>query len=188
MAVAFKEWALVCEALRTGRQGIILRKGGIAEGREGFAFKHRDFLLFPTWFHEQLEKTKLQRDTPIPAQLEGEVEISCAASLEWTHLVRDPSRLDALRDFHILRDSVVRERFSYGEVAGLHVAFVRVFRIDQPVRLPMRKSFGGCRTWVEVPGLDDITLVSVVSDEEHRRLGEALRQALGLVETPRLTV
>jgi hypothetical protein len=187
MAVAFKEWALVCEALRSGRQSVILRKGGIAEGRDGFAFKHRDFLLFPTWFHEQLEKTKLQPETPIPAQLEGEVEISCAATLEWTHLVRDPSLLEGLRDFHILQDSVVRERFSYGGEAGLHVGFVRVFRIDPPVRLAMRSSFGGCRTWVEVPGFDDAALVSVISDEEHERRDGALRRLLGLEDTPRLT-
>jgi hypothetical protein len=35
-SVGFKEWALVCEALGRGEQTIILRKGGIAEGRGGF--------------------------------------------------------------------------------------------------------------------------------------------------------
>ena len=45
-SIGFKEWAVVCEALGSGRQSIILRKGGIAEGREGFSFKHREFFLF----------------------------------------------------------------------------------------------------------------------------------------------
>ena len=40
-SVGFKEWAVVCEATGRGRQCIILRKGGIAEGREGFLFKDR---------------------------------------------------------------------------------------------------------------------------------------------------
>ena len=31
-AVAFKEWAGVCDALLQGRQAIIIRKGGISEG------------------------------------------------------------------------------------------------------------------------------------------------------------
>ena len=53
MPIAFKEWSLVCDALGDGRQSIILRKGGIAEGRDGFQFKHREFFLFPTHFHEQ---------------------------------------------------------------------------------------------------------------------------------------
>ena len=50
-SVGFKEWAVVCEAMGRGRQSIILRKGGIAEGREGFSFKYPEFFLFPTWFH-----------------------------------------------------------------------------------------------------------------------------------------
>ena len=57
-SIGFKEWALVCEALGTGRQKIILRKGGIAEGRDGFSFQHREFFLFPTFFHEQLERVR----------------------------------------------------------------------------------------------------------------------------------
>jgi hypothetical protein len=32
-SVGFKEWAIVGEALGRGGQSIILRKGGIAEGR-----------------------------------------------------------------------------------------------------------------------------------------------------------
>jgi hypothetical protein len=32
-SVGFKDWAIVCEALGRGRQSIILRKGGIGEGR-----------------------------------------------------------------------------------------------------------------------------------------------------------
>ena len=57
-SIGFKEWAAVCEALGQGRQSVILRKGGIAEGREGFSFKHSEFFLFPTWFHEQPKKVR----------------------------------------------------------------------------------------------------------------------------------
>ncbi|MDC0315120.1 DUF1802 family protein [bacterium] len=46
--IAFKEWDVVCEALESGRQKLILRKGGIHEGREGFSFAHEEFVLFPT--------------------------------------------------------------------------------------------------------------------------------------------
>lgn len=58
-STGFKEWALVCEALGRGRQSIILRKGGIAEGRDGFSFRHNEFFLFPTWFHEQPAKVRV---------------------------------------------------------------------------------------------------------------------------------
>ena len=55
---AFKEWEGIVEALGHGAQIVILRKGGIAEGRAGFTPRHPRFWLFPTRFHQQWEKTK----------------------------------------------------------------------------------------------------------------------------------
>ena len=179
MSAAFKEWAIVCEALGDGRQCVILRKGGISEGRAGFAFEHGEFFLFPTWFHEQIAKTTVPEGTLPPEELAGEIEIRFAAALEWTRLVTDAVRLDSLREFHILDESVVGERFHYGGTPGVHVAFVRVFRLDPPRRIPADKSFGGCRSWIDVPGLDDCALVSVISDEEHACRRARLLELLG---------
>ena len=53
MRNAFKEWAIVVDALGRGDQILILRKGGIAEGRDGFRVDHQNFLLFPTLYHQQ---------------------------------------------------------------------------------------------------------------------------------------
>ena len=53
LAQAFKEWAVICEALGEGRQVLILRKGGIAEARGEFTIEHRRFWLFPTYVHQQ---------------------------------------------------------------------------------------------------------------------------------------
>lgn len=178
MSAAFKEWALVCEALGDGRQSIILRKGGIAEGRAGFAFQHGNFFLFPTWFHEQLAKTILPGGTTLPEASPDEVEIRYAATLEWTRLVSDLERLRRLREFHILHDSVIGERFHYDDKAGVHVAFVRVFRLDPPSRLVMEKKFGGCRSWVEIPEPDAPAMVSVIPDEEHQRRDRKIKKIL----------
>lgn len=179
MSVGFKEWAVVCEAIGSGRQSVMLRKGGIAEGREGFAFKHREFFLFPTWFHEQLEKTTLPAGTLLPPQLDGEIEIQYAVTLEWSRLVTDSTRLPVLKEFHILHDSVIEERFCYDEVPGIHVGFVRGFRLVSPRRLAMQKSFGGCRSWLDLPGLEGVDLVPVISDEEHAARRDALQTLLG---------
>lgn len=178
MNMAFKEWAVVCEALGSGRQSVILRKGGIAEGREGFAFLHKDFFLFPTRFHETLEKTTLPPGTSLPAQRVGEVEIRCAASIQWTCFLDDPGRLAALGPFHILCDEVVEERFRFGEPPGLHVGFARIYRLPTPWIFPMEKRYGGCRSWVELPTAPEQSLVPVLSDEEHARRSDAIRRAL----------
>jgi len=179
MNVAFKEWALICEALGSGRQSLILRKGGIAEGRAGFAFRHEEFLLFPTWFHEQLERTTLPPETPVPQAPDGEIEIAYAATVEWTRLVTDLETVNRLRALHVWKDSIVEERFRYDDAPGLHVAFARVYRLDPPKRLRMEKKYGGCRSWVDLPEIDDVALVSVISDEEHARRRALLESLLG---------
>jgi hypothetical protein len=179
MNAAFKEWAIVCEALGSGRQSLILRKGGIAEGRDGFAFLHREFFLFPTRFHETLEKTTLPGGIPLPVQIEGEVKICFAAKMEWSCFLSDTQQVERLGDFHILRKEVVDERFRFGEPPGIHVGFARVYRLSVPWILPMEKRFGGCRSWVELPDALEHRLEPVISDAENnwrsRSLGGLLK-------------
>ncbi len=149
-SIGFKEWALVCAALGEGRQTIIIRKGGIAEGPDGFAFRHREFFLFPTFFHEQLGRTRLP-GAALPEPRSGEIEIRFLAKVEETRVITDWEKARALEPLHILQESVVRERFDYDDAPGVQVAFVRVFRLDPVWRFPDAKSYGGCRSWVELP-------------------------------------
>jgi len=150
-SVGFKEWALVCEALGTGRQSIILRKGGIAEGRAGFSFQHREFFLFPTFFHEQLERVRFPGAVFLPAALPNEIEIRYFVKVDETRVLTDWEEVRALEPLHILKESVVRERFDYDDAPGVHVAFVRVFRLNPAWRFPDAKAYGGCRSWVQLP-------------------------------------
>ena len=55
MRMTFKEWAVVVDALGRGEQIILLRKGGLREGKGGFQVEQTEFLLFPTLFHQQRE-------------------------------------------------------------------------------------------------------------------------------------
>ena len=50
---AFKEWAVICQALAEGRQSVVLRKGGIAEKTDEFQVEHTRFWLYPTYVHQQ---------------------------------------------------------------------------------------------------------------------------------------
>ncbi|HEY6676674.1 MAG TPA: DUF1802 family protein [Terrimicrobium sp.] len=178
MHAAFKEWAIICEALGTGLQSVILRKGGVAEGKTGFAFRHNEFLLFPTWFHEQLERTTLPHDTPIPEEPGEQLELRYTAHIEWSGLIADRRKLARLRELHVLRENVVEERYQYSDTQGVHVAFVRVYRLEPPLRLKNEKKYGGCRSWVDLPEMEGSVLVSVISDEEHQRRRELLERLL----------
>ena len=57
--VGYKEWDAVCDALLGGQQHLLLRKGGIHEGREGFSFREERFVLFPTRFHAQAAQVRV---------------------------------------------------------------------------------------------------------------------------------
>ncbi|MGI8891271.1 MAG: DUF1802 family protein [Chthoniobacterales bacterium] len=149
-SIGFKEWALVCQALGEGKQRVILRKGGLAEGREGFAFRHREFFLFPTFFHEQTQRVRAV-EAVLPAPLPNEIEIRYFARVEETRVLTDWAEVQLLAPLHIWNEEVVRERFDYDEAPGVHVAFVKVFRLEPVWRFPDAKSYGGCRSWVQLP-------------------------------------
>ncbi|HEY4283211.1 MAG TPA: DUF1802 family protein [Chthoniobacterales bacterium] len=175
-SVGFKEWAVVCEALGQGRQSIILRKGGIAEGRDGFSFKHKDFFLFPTWFHEQPQKVR-EFESRLPEQNAAMIQIRYAGPVELSRTIKSWDVAEALAPLHILQPDVVRERFDYDEAPGVHVAYVRVSRLEPQWSFPNEKNYGGCRSWVPLPELPNNTrLEPVLTDAAHnRRLDEFVR-------------
>jgi hypothetical protein len=174
-SAGLKEWATVCEAMGRGEQSIILRKGGIAEGRGGFAFRHSEFFLFPTFFHEQIEKVR-RNGAEIPKAREGEVEVRFLAKLIAATNITLWETAATLEPLHILRSSVVRERFDYDKAPGLHVALVRVFHVAPSWIFPDAPRYGGCRSWVTLPEYPPETrLEPVLSDREHDALVERFR-------------
>ncbi len=156
---AFKEWEAIVEALGQGAQVVILRKGGIAEGRQGFEAKHPKFWLFPTAYHQQWEKTKPElkrflaptaaRTAADPITLQYFAEVTDAVYLSsWDQVER-------LGDAHFWGDDILRERFDYAERPGmgpgLHLLILRVSRINLPHKLAPSKDYDGCKSWVDVP-------------------------------------
>jgi len=153
--VAFKEWAVVVDALLRGEQAVILRKGGLREGRGGFHLEHPEFLFFPTLFHQQRASVtpaaqarydELAPHFPPPETLRIE---GFARVIAWRRL---ESRAAAcqLRGQHIWRDDVIAERFDWGREKEIHALAVRVFRLDAPAERPMRPAYGGCKSWIEL--------------------------------------
>ena len=176
-SVGLKEWAIVCEAMGRGDQSVILRKGGIAEGRAGFAFRHSEFFLFPTFFHEQLGKTRLP-DAKIPKERAGEIEIQFFARTVAVREITSWEIIAALEPLHILEQSVVRERFDYDDRPGVHVALVRAFRLRPSWIFPNSPRYGGCRSWVTLPDCPATWLEPVLTDQEHSKLVEKFDRLL----------
>ncbi len=153
---AFKEWQVVCDALASGRQSILLRKGGIHEGRQGFSFAHDSFFLFPTRFHAQGGQVREGQVTTMPEWQPGDViRITHHAEALLAVTLTDWAQVAALEPDHIYSEQTVRERFDWegkGMASGsIHVALVRVRELAEPWEFPYTASFGGCRSWIQLP-------------------------------------
>ncbi len=181
-AVGFKEWALVCDAITQGDLTIILRKGGIHEGRKGFQFQHRAFFLFPTWFHTQAEQLRWSQEggqTSFPPEAEREtVDIDGFATLEQVWKVTDWEAVAALEPLHIWAPEVVKERFEYDDESCLHVALVRGYRLPRRWTFDYAPKYGGCRSWVNLPE-DGLALVSEAVPAVTEAIAGRVRDILG---------
>ena len=155
MRTAFKEWAIVVDALGRGEQILILRKGGIHEGKGGFQVEHPRFWLFPTLFHQQRESVTpaaQARYDEIAASFPAadKVRIELLADVADWRRIESLEQIGALRGEHIWTDQVIAERFEWGREKNIFALAVRVFQLPQAIELPMLESYGGCKSWIEL--------------------------------------
>jgi hypothetical protein len=187
MASGFKEWQVVCDALASGRQAIILRKGGIHEGRAGFSFAEENFFLFPTRFHNQDQFVREGSVVAKPEWTVGEtITITHHAEALWAKTLTDWEKVAALESLHIWTEETIRQRFDWegkGMASGsIHVALVRVGELAQPWEFPYEAKYGGCRSWVTLPEPPEGTLANakpVRGDDEFATLLAKLEELLG---------
>lgn len=186
---AFKEWQIVCSALASGEQTLILRKGGIAEGRDGFRWQHPRFFLFPTQFHQQAEGVRGERSVAAVND-DQSVPLDLWAETITTAKINDEALVERLASYHIWTPEVVRERFAWGDEPGLSVALVRVRRLANPWQLAdsKRKAFGGCRSWMKLPldewnadhALQIAQAKPVIADDEFELRSAEIRKIIDL--------
>ena len=187
-AIAFKEWAGVCQALGEGRQSLIVRKGGIDEGPSGFTPEHQVFWLYPTYVHQAQQGLRIDPATSEEGSWtesstsSQEVAISLLARVELIQQVTSEDRLAALAPFHVWTDETLRKRFAYRR-PGLWVLGVRIFRRSTPWILRPTPEQLGCKSWVTLdPALSTAGLLPVLDDHAAAHQARRLREVLGLRE------
>ncbi len=187
--IAFKEWAVVCAALADGRQAVILRKGGIHEGREGFRVEHREFWLFPTGFHQQADDV-IPDAAPLleqvrAAEMPNRVALKLYAVVAEVHHVQDLAELSRLSDQHIWSEKTVEQRFHYRS-PGLFALIVRVYCRESPIEIEVSVQMAGCKSWVDLPSpLSTDGLRPVLEDDAFERQRQKIAAALNDERTER---
>lgn len=168
--IAFKEWAVVVDALGRGEQILILRKGGIGETRGEFHVDHREFWLFPTQYHEA-ERSIIPSKRPVLRDIAARasqqyVGIEFFAVADPVLHVADADVLKRLQGHHIWSETTLQQRFEFGRELGLHALIVRVYRLAAPQRIAIGKRYGGCKSWIELERSITGGAASVLSDAD----------------------
>jgi len=187
--IAFKEWAAVCEALAAARQTIILRKGGIHEGREGFRVQHRRFGLYPTNFHQSAAALSADAAEFVQRARAGTkpgsgvssaeaVPVRLLAEVAEVHELATEAAALRLASHHIWSESTVLQRFHYKQ-PGLFLLVVRIFKLPGPVALEETTEIAGCKSWVTLPTpFSTAELTPVLDNEQFAAQSDAVRLAV----------
>ncbi len=184
---AFKEWGAVCAALLAGAQSLIVRKGGIHEGRDGFRIEHPEFWLFATGFHQSTEALAsgqhAWQEAGVALQPTGGlITLPAYVVVEAVWHLTSETELPHLLGRQILSPATIDQRFHY-KSPGLFVLGVRTYRPSAPLLLPETPHFGGCRSWVDLPAEIETTgLTPILDDTLHAARLQDLRATFAATE------
>ncbi len=178
---AFKEWDIVCEAMKEGRQIVLIRKGGIREEEGVFRVNDPEFFLMPTHEHQSpglLQEPFVERLAEMQRQPfdPHHVTIDAYAVVHTVRTCDDEEKLRELADEHIWNPRYLKMRLDYNPYDPLYVMLLRVYNLPNPVTLLMKPDYVGCKSWVtlEDPLSTEGATVAVNDDEFESRRAKLL--------------
>lgn len=175
LQIALKEWATVSHALETGRQIILLRKGGIFESAGEFRLENPQFLLFSTYVHQNAKMLKSEAHEGLEHRDAEPEQVRLTAAGVVTDIIPIESRpqFEALDDEHIWTSPLIDMRFNYRPANPLYLLLVRAYRLHQPVVIENTPAYAGCKSWVPleqpIPTGDALPVMDDVKYEFRRR-------------------
>jgi len=166
-SIALKEWDLTISALLSGRQVLLLRKGGILESENQFELEHSRFVFYPTFIHQdpRMVKPEFRAGLRQVAAEPEVVHIACYGEAAKIWEVPSRRKFDLLDDLHIWNVPLVDMRFAYRPEKPLYLVAVRAYRLAVPVMLPNTLAYAGCKSWVPLTQEIDISKIDTAMSE-----------------------
>ena len=151
LPTALKEWALVCDMLTSGRMTVLFRKGGINE--KGFWVEAEEFLLFPTYFHQNRDKVRPEFRAEFDAALasappEGTLRVPAIARVVAAIAVTRNSGVYELEDLHPYTREQVDLRLAFRPKKPLVLLAVETVPLRAHVEVPVLERYAGCSSWM----------------------------------------
>lgn len=151
--IGLKEWAVTVDAIASGEQTILLRKGGIREDGKHFKIEHEQFFLYPGHFHEGEALLKPERQSLLtrtsPEDFESVITLSVLAEVEEVIEVSSEEEVNALSSFHIWSNEFAAKRFKWKPRHPLNLIILRAHVLQQPQALMVMPQYSGCKSWVK---------------------------------------
>jgi hypothetical protein len=184
--IALKEWAAAVNALRSGEQILIMRKGGIIEETKDFTLQSQSFFLFPAYEHQKKHLLKEAFQHKFDETLEGwnpndtTVKIDAYAEVVKDIEIHEQETLNRLYPYHIWTEAFTEERLKWKKKNPLHVLVLRVYELDSPWEVDITPAYLGCKSWIKAEqkppeGLSmHPVLDQAAFDEAYKRIKKSL--------------
>ena len=183
--IALKEWAITVDALASGAQILLMRKGGIHEESKDFRIIHDEFLLYPPYEHQRPELLKQPYQGNLKTLLgtqrdETKVKFSEWATVHEVLEISDQDKIESLNDFHIWTDEYAQGRLNWKPMVPLSIILVRVYTLQSSTSVQFIPEYQGCTSWVDIiPKIDLENKTPVLSDTEFELKVNEIKKALG---------
>lgn len=183
--IAFKEWAVTVNALAQGRQVLLLRKGGIHEVTKDFRIAHPEFLLYPTYEHQNADLLKSSSQSLFEETLANSIPTDTITFSNWAQVtetikVVELEKVQELSNHHIWTNQYTESRLRWKPMVPLSIMLLRVFKLEEPVTIPWIKEYAGCTSWVEImPKINLGQLTPSMNDRDYQNSVASIKDCLG---------
>ncbi len=149
------------------RQTILLRKGGIYEAAGEFEVEHREFLLFPTYLHQnrQMLKEDARQGVEKRDAEPGQIAISAGGVVSDIVQLESREQMERIEDEHIWTEPLIEMRFGYRPENPLYLLVVRAYRLAEAVTIANTPAYAGCKSWVPLEQAIEVGGATAVLDE-----------------------
>jgi hypothetical protein len=188
-SVGLKEWSVTTEAIASGDQTILLRKGGIREDGRHFKIEQDQFFLYPGHYHEGealLKPEYRDRLRDVAAEdYEYIVTLKVFVEIEEVIEVSSEQEVRALDEFHIWSEDFAVKRFNWKPRHPLNLIIVRGHVLQQPQALTVMPEYAGCKSWIEFIEEYPVGVTTpAIPERRFRSRVDAIKEALAASGTP----
>ncbi len=160
MKDALKEWNSTLEALGSGKLIAIWRKGGIEDTpnvrtpNEAFKTKSKQFVLYPTYTHQSIEKIKPEFTSVLNERnvinKDNQVKLKYWALVEEEIIPESIDELLALSSELANTDEHLVSSWNlYPDHKG-KILLLRVYKLGDPILITHSPNYNGCKSWIEL--------------------------------------